>query len=226
MNAILHLVKKDLIRAWKNPVGILVMVLIPLLITFLMSMVFGGQNDEMEITIHIAVLDHDEEMIGNFIRSLENQREMDSRLQMHIVETFEDGVRMLEDRKASALLVLPENLSRDLLNGKDAVMEFYPNPAEVMLPRVIEHGADILTTGVSQTLNLIGDELEQFTEMIDQEEFPNSWQAAMLFYQAFQKVEQIRTYVFPPIIQADFVKASEYVVSASRTQSAGEASNE
>ncbi|MDP8244413.1 MAG: ABC transporter permease [Candidatus Hinthialibacter antarcticus] len=224
---ILHLVKKDLIRAWKNPIGLLVMVLIPLLVTFLVSMSFGGQNDDsIDITLHIAVLDHDEEMIGNFIRSLENQRDMDSRLQMHIVETFEDGVRMLEDRKASALLVLPENLSRDLLEGNEAIMEFYPNPAEVMLPRVIEHGTDILAIGVSETLNLIGDELEQFTEMIDQDEFPGSWAAAMLFYQAFQKVEQIRTYVFPPIIQIDQVNASEYIVSASRANAAREASDE
>lgn len=227
MNAILHLVYKDLVRFSKNPVGLLVMVSVPLLITFLMSMVFGGQNDDdIQITLKIAVLDQDEEMIGGFIRSMSNQGDAANRIQMHIVDDFDEGVKLLEDREASALFVLPEHLSNDLLSGKDASIQFYPNPAEVMLPRVIEHGADIVAIGLSETLNLIGDELGQIIDMAEQDEFPNSWAAAMLFYSSMQKVERIRTYVFPPIIQVDQINASDYVVSASRAEIVMEADDD
>lgn len=217
MKRIWRLIAKDLIRDLRRPWGTLLLLSIPLLLTLLMGMVFGGGGDAGEnITLHVAVLDQDDDFFSRVLRSMSSQGESSRQIQVHVVDTLEEGVAMLEERKASALLLLPDNLTGDLINGASTSIGIYSNPAESILPRIVEQGADLLAIGLSQGVRLVGPQMKELGKMFEEsEELPSSLEMAMIVYQGMQRVEEIRDYLFPPIIVFKTVAAGDYVPSPS-----------
>ena len=112
MNTILLLIKKDLIRDLKRPWGIIVLLSIPILMTLLMSAVFGGGgNIEDKITLHVAVLDHDDDFLSGVLRSVASQGDSGENLVLHFVDDVDEGILLLENREVSALIELPKNIT-------------------------------------------------------------------------------------------------------------------
>lgn len=216
---ILHLVIKDLIRDFKNPMGIILMLILPVLVSLLTASVFSGNNQEgtPNITIHIAVLDLDDSFLGRSLRGMSNQNTEGSNIVMHPVDTEEEGLLMLENRKASAFIILPENMTRDVLRNATTTIQMYKNPAETMLPVVVEKGTGILATGISQVVAVMGDDLKVINDMVDRDEFPNTWETAMLVYRSMNKMRSLENYLFPLIIDMKTVKAKDFIPSASQT---------
>lgn len=218
MKTILLLAAKDLFRDLKRPWGILILLSLPLVMATLMAWVFGrGGDDGASITLRVAVCDLDNDFFGGMLRSMGNQGGDDQRLQFILAETREEGLRMLENREASALLVLPEGMTANLLDGATAEIEIYPNPAESILPKAALQGADMFAAGVSEALRLMGPEIQAVRDWFESEEMPPSWTVAMMVYQGMQKMESLETYFFPPIVQFQTVPADEYIPMATGT---------
>jgi hypothetical protein len=219
LKTIWNLVKKDLLRDLKNPWGILVLMLIPLLLSYTIATIFGGgDEDEISIVLHVALLDQDQKMIGNMLRSMAGNQETGRNLQLHLVENPDEGIRLLEKQEVSALVVLPENLTSSLIDGVTTTISFYPNPAQTVLPKVVEQGIKLIAVVLSQGAVLLAPQMEDIRKVIDDPDAISHWEMAMMFYRGLQKVEQLEPYLFPPIIQYDTIPASEYVPMASREQ--------
>lgn len=220
---ILHLLLKDLSRDFKNPTGLIIMMILPVLVALLISSTFSSNNQEgtPSITIHIAVLDLDDSFLGRTILGMSNQNQDGGNIIVHQVDSEDEGLRMLENRRASAFLILPENLTKDVLDNATATIQIYKNPAEQMMPEMVEKGIDIFATGVSQIVTLIGDELKIVRDMVEEDKFPDTWTTAMLVYRGMNKMESFETYFFPVILQMETVDAKDFVPSASRTISSG-----
>ncbi|NPU99664.1 MAG: ABC transporter permease [Candidatus Omnitrophica bacterium] len=220
MNTIWILVKKDLLRDLKRPWGLLVLLCIPVITGWFMALAFGGgEGSESAVVIHVAVLDQDGNFIGGMMRSLGSQGDAQRNLQIHPVKTVEEGIRLLERRKASAFLVLPENLTNDLIDGVTASVQLYKNPAEAMLPKVVEQGTSLLAVGISEFMDLLGPQVKEVVDLLESGTAPSNWLLAMRFYQGLQKLDTVRDYVFPPLIRFETVAAKEYIPSASRIAS-------
>lgn len=220
---ILHLVIKDLARDFKNPTGLIIMLILPVMVALLVASTFSSNNQEgtPNITIHIAVLDLDDNFLGRSILGMSNQRQDGGNIVIHQVESKEEGLLKLENRRASAFLILPENLTEDVLDSATATIQIYKNPAEQMMPEMVEKGIDIFATGVSQVVVLLGDELKVIRGMVEEDEFPDTWTAAMLVYKSMNKLESLETYFFPFLVQMDTVDAKDFIPSASKTISSG-----
>lgn len=217
MNIVLELLKKDLLRDWKRPWGTLVLLAIPFLMASFMSLAFGGgKGIEEKITIHLAVLDNDKDFLSGMIRSLSSQDESTQRLVFHIVETEEEGIELLERRQASAFVMLPENMTADLLDGATTTIRFYGNPAEQILPIVVEQGVDLIVEGLSQTVRLLGPQIKKIREYIEDEEMPSTMASSLLFYSTAERIKSVRKYAFPPLLTFNTVAAKDYIPSASR----------
>lgn len=223
MKNILALLKKDLLRDLRYPWGILILMCIPLLMGTLMAWIFGGGGEAMEqITVHVAVLDRDDDFFGGMLRSMSSQGESDRQMQMHLVETEEEGIQLLEDREASAFLIFPENLTRDLIDGATTTIRIYTNPAESVLPRVVEEGAKLIASVLSEGLKLVGPQMKEFRTLIDSDTELGNWEYALVTYRAFQKMDSVSPYLFPPLITYEAVKAEDYIPSVSRVAEATE----
>jgi len=70
------LLAKDLRRAWRNPLPWLINLAIPLCITGLIGLSFGGKSDSGALgRIRFAVVDEDKTVLSDFLRGAANQGE-------------------------------------------------------------------------------------------------------------------------------------------------------
>ncbi|MBI1389375.1 MAG: hypothetical protein GC154_13105 [bacterium] len=221
MNVIFSMIAKDLWRDVKRPWGTLIMTCIPIVLVWLISIAFGSQGDEPDIHIDVAVLDQDEGFFSDMMSSSDSSNEARGHLSFHFVDSVDEGILLLEKRKVSAMVVMPENMTDDLLDGKDVIIPLYKNPAQQLLPKVIEQGTDILAVGVSEVLTFAGPEIRQAIDLFDQDQMPSSWGTAMLVYRGMQKMEAVETYFFPPLVQMDTVKAADFIASLTPAAAGG-----
>ena len=65
------LLAKDLRRAWRNPLPWLINLIVPLAMTALIGLVFGGHSDSGALgRIRFAVVDEDKSLLGRFLRGI------------------------------------------------------------------------------------------------------------------------------------------------------------
>jgi len=213
------LVKKDLLRDAKHPWILVIFMIIPVLTAVLISLVFSPQGDiQKNVMIHIAILDRDDDLLSGLLRSISNQGQAAENLKLHFVDTEEQGIKLVEKRKVSAFVLLPENLTVDLLEGTATALTLYKNPAEAILPTIVEEGLNIVCIGVSQALNLLQPEIKSIRKMVKQDKMPEPIEVANVASSSVQRLRTIEPYLLPPLIQFETVNASDYVQSANQDQ--------
>jgi len=184
---------------------------IPVLTTLLMALVFSPQNDiQKNVTIDVAVLDRDEDLIGTLLRSFSNQGETARNLKLQFVENEARGITLVEKRKVSAFVILPAHLTDDLLDNRPTALRLYKNPVESILPRIVEEGLQVLCLGTGQALRLVQPELRTIRDMTDQDGLPDAVEVADVALRTVQRLKTVEPYLFPPLIQFKTVNASDY----------------
>lgn len=206
--------KKDLLRDARHPWGLVVFMVIPVLTAVIVSLVFSPQADiQKNVRIDLAVLDRDDDFLSRTLRSMSGQGQAAQNLQLHFVDTQEEGIRLVERRKVSAFVVLPENLTTDLLDRTATSLTLYKNPAQAILPKIVEEGLLIVCSGVSQALNLVQPELKAIRDMIERETMPDPLEVGQVASKSVERLRTVEPYLFPPLIQFETIDASEYVPS-------------
>jgi hypothetical protein len=219
LNNIWALLKKDLLRDARHPWGLAIFMIMPVLTAIIIGMVFSPRSDiQKSIRIDVAVLDRDDDLLTGIMRSVSNQGEAGENLRLHFVETEEAGIRLVERRKVSAFVVFPENLTVDLLEDRATAITLYKNPAESILPKIVEEGLGIVCNAVSQALILLQPELTEVHAMIERDEMPPGVEVAAVAANAIDRLKTIEPYLFPPLIQFNEVSASEYTPSTPQLQ--------
>jgi len=210
LKVILQLILKDLRRDWKHPWTILLFMSLPLLMTGMIASVFGGGGKTITPTIHLAVMDQDDDFLSRALRSMASQEKTGKQLDLQFVDKREDGIRLIENRKVSALVVLPKNMTTDLLDGKTNVIELYENPAEQVLPKVVRQGALLTATGLSGAGELIGEPLKEIRTLFNLQEFPDETIVGESAMSSTRQLKGLKTYLFPPIITFTNIPAADW----------------
>ncbi len=141
MRVLVTLVRKDLLRRLRSPLGISVALSFPIVFSLMLAVVFGSGGNEA-IRIHILVENRDDEYIGGMLMSALTSDEVSEHFDVEVVG--EEGARMMEEGKASALLNKPERFSQDLLEGTPASLSLIRNPAQGIKPEIAEQLTGIL----------------------------------------------------------------------------------
>lgn len=150
MKILLSLILKDFKRDWKRPWAIVLFAALPVVMTGLIALIFGRRDFAESVPpIRIAILDQDKDLVPQMLRHFLAQGDAAERVRVGFVETRRQGLRLLEKRKASALVVLPGKMTENLLNGQTTTIEIYENPAEQYLPKVVRQGVSLLAVGLS-----------------------------------------------------------------------------
>ncbi|MEN6428680.1 MAG: ABC transporter permease [Phycisphaerales bacterium] len=226
MKTIWTLVKKDLLRDARHPWGLIVFMMIPVLTAVILSLVFSPRSDlQKNIQIDLAVLDRDDDFLSRVLRSVAGQGQAAENLRLHLVKTEAEGIRLVERRKVSAFLVLPENLTVDLLDGAPTKLTLYKNPAQAILPCVVEEGLLIVCIGVSEALKLLQPQIKGIRDMIERDEMPGSLEVAQVGSSSIERLKTVEPYLFPPLVQFKTVNASDYVPTTTATSTAVEDPN-
>ena len=211
MNTLWTLIRKDLLRDAKHPWGLIVFMVIPVLTTVLMALVFSPQNDiQKNIVIDIAMLDRDDDLIAGLLRSFTNQGGAAQNLKLHFVETEAQGIQLVEKRTVSAFVMLPPNLTVDLLDNRPTAIRLYKNPAESILPKIVEEGLNVLCLGIAQALRLVQPEIKTVRDMMEQDTMPDVLDVADVALNSVNRLKTVEPYLFPPLIQFKTIDASDY----------------
>jgi hypothetical protein len=211
LKTVLRLLRNDLKRDWKRPWSMLLLGAMPLVLSLLIASVFGGKGGSGPMpTIHVAVLDQDKDMLTGMLRSLPTQGDAAQHLRLHFVESREEGLRLVEKDKVSALVVLPKNMTASLLKGQTNSIELYENPAEQVLPKVVRQGVSLLALGLSAAAETLGGPLRDMRELIRSKSFPASAAVAVVASTSVEKLGHLRSYVFPPLVKFETVPAAEF----------------
>ncbi|HSW00474.1 MAG TPA: ABC transporter permease [Sedimentisphaerales bacterium] len=226
MKTIWTLIKKDLLRDARHPWGLIVFMIIPVLTAVIVSLVFSPRGDlQKNVRIDLAVLDRDDDFLSGVLRSVAGQGQAAENLRLHLVKTEAEGLRLVEKRKVSAFVVLPENLTTDLLDGKPTAMTLYKNPAEAILPRIVEEGLLVVCIGASEALHLLQPQIKGIRDMMDRDKMPSSLEVAQIGASSVERLRTVEPYLFPPLVQFKTVDASDYVPTATPSATAGEDPN-
>lgn len=156
MRTVWTLAKKDLLRRFRRPLSVVIPLAFPLVFAALLQVTFGGRTGppKVELLVKQQAADPVGELISGHLSSPQIARYFD-------VETVNgDGRSRLEKGDASALLVLPLDLTEALIAGRPVEVELIRNPAQQLLPEIAEITAPVLL----DSLTLAADVLRGGTE--------------------------------------------------------------
>lgn len=196
---ILVLIAKDLRRARRNPLPLLINLLIPLVVTGLVGLAFGGRSDSGALgRIRFAVVDEDKTILSDFLRGAANQREGGKYLEPLFLER-EDALRQINDNKISAVLVIPTNFTRHYLTGKAPVsLELIKNPAQSIHPAVLEELLGAVVTALNAVARNLQSEFPDWQRVFEGE--ADYQQVAALVERGGHKLKQAGKFLNPPLV--------------------------
>lgn len=161
------LLAKDLRRARRNPVPYLVQLAVPLVITALLGMVFGGGGSDSGGLgrIQFAVVDEDVSLLGSLLRNAGNQGDGGKYFEP-VVLPRADALRRVTNNQLSAALIIPTNFTRDYLAGRDVRLTLVKNPAQSFHPAVLQELLDAGATGLDALQRNFRDDLVRWNDLI------------------------------------------------------------
>jgi len=193
------LLAKDLRRARRNPLPWLMSLIVPLAITALVGLVFGGQSDSGALgRIRFAVVDEDKTVLSDFLRGAANQGEGGKYLEPVFMER-EDALRQINDNKISAVLIIPTNFMRNYLTGREAVsLELIKNPAESIHPAVLEELLGAVVTALNAVSRNFNSEFPEWQAVIEGRD--DYHKVSELIDRAGDKLKMVKKYINPPLV--------------------------
>jgi hypothetical protein len=193
------LLAKDLRRAWRNPLPWLINLAVPLCITALIGLAFGGKSDSGALgRIRFGVVDEDKTLLTDFLRGGANQREGGKYLEPVFLDR-ETALRQINDNQLSAVLIIPTNFTRNYLTGRAAVsLELVKNPAQSIHPAVLEELLGAVVTALNAVARNFQSEFPEWREVIEGRR--DHHQVAALIERAGDKLQTAKKYVNPPLV--------------------------
>ena len=173
MRALLLLVKKDLKRKARAPLGLLIMLLFPLIFSAMIALVFGRQGNAIPKTrLLVENLDGDAFLARTMVASLTSEQ-MGEYFDVRLVHA--EGADLMEKGEASALLRIPAGFTQSVMDGKPVSLALVRNPSEGILPEIAEQatrifvevldgGSRVLRGPLDRLRPFIGDDARDLTD--------------------------------------------------------------
>lgn len=160
---VFHVARKDLLLLLRDPLSLALWLGIPIMIGSLITLAFGG-SDGPSPKADIWVVDQDKSFLSQMlVRTLSGQAD-DVPFQAEAVQLAE-GHRRIEDGKGTALLIIPDGFSDAVLHEKPAALELITNPAQQILPKMVEEALAMLTEITFYLQRILGDDLRRIAEI-------------------------------------------------------------
>ena len=193
------LLAKDLLRARRNPLPWLINLLMPLCMTALIGLVFGGHSDGGGLgLIHFAVVDEDKSVLSDFLRGSVNQREGGKYLAPVFLER-EEALRRINAGKTSAVLIIPTNFMRNYLTAREPVsLELIKNPAESIHPAVLEELLGAVVTALNAVSRNFNSEFPEWQAVLEGKK--DYHQVSVLIERAGDKLKTAKKFINPPLV--------------------------
>ena len=196
MRFVFNSAAKDLRRLRRDPVTILTWLGIPTFIAIILVVIFG--RGDARPNGKLLIVDEDQGIGATLLAGAFSQGPLANMISIEKVER-EEGRRRIDNGKASALLVIPRNFTTALLEGKRANLQLVRNPAQRILPDIIEEALSMLVDATFYLQIVAGPQLREAAAMTA----PTDSSIAGISVKFNQAVIGTRKYLMPPLIQLD-----------------------
>jgi ABC-2 type transport system permease protein len=186
---------KDLRRLRRDPVMLLTWLGIPTLIAVLLVVIFG--RGDARPNGKLLIVDEDQGIGATLLAGAFSQGPLANMISIQKVE-IEEGRRRINKGDASALLVIPKNFTTALVEGKSASLQLVRNPAQRILPNIIEETLSMLTDAAFYLQIVAGPQLREAAQGP-----PSDTGIAQISVHFNHVIEGSRKYLAPPLIQLE-----------------------
>ncbi len=198
--AALAIVRRDLVRYLRNPVRTAMLFAVPLMLSGIFALVFGGGGAD-QISIKVLLFDEDESLLSKFLEGAGGSSEMDQRLD--IVAVGAEGYEMMDRGEASALVHLPKGFTSDYLAGLPTTIEVVKNPSERFLPKVVDEGVILGAVALSAGSRVFRSEFEQVGTFFGSDSAPSDFAVASVSTGFNQKLKSVGRFLMPPVVELE-----------------------
>jgi len=203
---LLVLLGKDLKRTVRNPIPVLIHIMIPLLIAGLIGMTFGsaGSDGSGFASIKVGVVDQDDGVFSQFLSGVIGQEDFAQYVQMEFMEE-EEALQRIGDGELSAVFIIPVDFTDRYLEGEPLNLELIKNPAQYIYPTIAQEGIDLLASALNvlarnfrkdfqeiQTIVETGDDFEMIRDFVA---------VTTVLNRAVERMEAADAYLTPPLVQ-------------------------
>ncbi len=199
---------KDWRRYRRDPTAFLMWIGIPLIIGSLIMMVSGGSSGPKP-QAHVLVVDEDDSVISWLLVGSLSQDAMGGLINAESVKRAE-GQKQIEKGKATAMLVIPEGFGEAVLKEEPTTLLLLTNPAQRILPGIVEEGLTMMVDASFYLHRLIGEDLRAFAEgpLPGANTFSDP-RIAEFSVKVNRLVDGLMTYLSPPLIKVETVAPEE-----------------
>ena len=173
MKAILGILANDIRRRLKNPLSVILMLLIPVSMTLIIGVVFGPEGDVDMPRIKVLLVDNDGGFFGGFLMQGMQQGALADMLDITKVSAAE-GEEMMSGGKASALIEIPEGFTSNVLDGFPAEIRLVKNPSERFLPIIVEEITKTMAVLLDGGTRIFNAPMTRMRSIIDRESWPEA----------------------------------------------------
>lgn len=144
MRVLWSMVRKDLRRKLRSPLGVGVALVFPIAFSALIAVSF---SEDAVPRAQILVENRDEGLFGNALVSALDSEQAAKYFDVEVVT--EDGAARIGRGEGSALLRIPEGFTQSLIDGTPVALELIRNPAQGIMPEVVEQVTGVLAEALS-----------------------------------------------------------------------------
>jgi len=193
------LLAKDLRRALRNPLPWLINLIVPLAMTALLGMVFGGGSENNALgRIRFAVVDEDRSVLSDFLRGAANQDKGGEHLEPVFMER-DAAMKLINANQISAVLIIKTNFMRDYLTARKPVsLELIKNPAESIHPAVLEELLGAVVTALNEISRNFNSEFPEWQRVFEGKE--DYHKVSFLIERAGDKLKILKQFINPPLV--------------------------
>jgi len=157
------MMRKDLLRKVRAPLGILVVLLFPVAFSAVIALAFGGNQVPR---VRLLVENRDEGLLGNALLSALDSNEMATYFDVEVVGA--EGLERIETGEGSALLRVPPSFTRDVVDGRPVALELVRNPAQGIMPEIAEQTAGVLAEVLSSAAYVLREPLDAIAPLVNE----------------------------------------------------------
>lgn len=207
------IVRRDMIRFIRSPGRTALLLAVPLVLAAMLTLVFGGGGPQ-GMVLRVLILNQDEGLLGRLLAAAGNRAPEEGEVRLELVEVNEEGYAMLDRGEGSALVRIPPTFTADFLAGRPVALEVVKNPAERILPVVVEEGVSLLASVLSQGSHVLRDELDRVNAMFHEDRAPSLAEVTALSELIYHRMAGADRYLFPPVITLETAAREDEAAAA------------
>ncbi|MCH9696174.1 MAG: ABC transporter permease [Gammaproteobacteria bacterium] len=203
MDFIVATFRKDLTRWREDAHALIIWLAIPFLIGGLITAMAGGSGGSGPSGT-LLIDDRDDTLISGFVAGAFAQDQIGDMLTVQNVGA-EEGKQLIDAGEASGLLTIPEGFQDAFINDTPVVLTLKTNPAQTILPGIIENVTEVLLDAGFYLQALFGEEIAAI-QGVDDEAGPSNAFVSSMSVQVNDKMQALGPALFPLAFDIEIVE--------------------